>query len=135
MAQADATKAANPKKSGAPKLDLTSDANGKAMLMKMITDSINEHMTKTIATERRQTGPKPQPRQTRSLVLLLPHGSSRRRKTPSKRRSVLPPTSTSGVHITRKMECCTACTARCPTIAMSRNGWKLVTKQLHLCRT
>jgi hypothetical protein len=46
MAQVDATKAATPKKSGAPKLNLvTSDANGKAMLMKMITDSINEHVT------------------------------------------------------------------------------------------
>jgi hypothetical protein len=36
-AQADATKAATPKKSGAPKLDLKSDANSKAMLMKTIT--------------------------------------------------------------------------------------------------
>jgi hypothetical protein len=47
--QADATKAATPQKSGVPKLDLTSDADGKAMLMKMNTDSINEHVTKTIA--------------------------------------------------------------------------------------
>jgi hypothetical protein len=48
-AQVDATKAATPKKSGVPKLDLTSDADGKAMLMKMITDSVNEHVTKMIA--------------------------------------------------------------------------------------
>jgi hypothetical protein len=48
-AQADATKATTPKKSGVPKLDLMSDAASKAMLMKMITDSINEHVTKTIA--------------------------------------------------------------------------------------
>jgi hypothetical protein len=47
-AQADATKVATPKKSGVPKLDLTSDADGKAMLMKMITDSINKHVTKMI---------------------------------------------------------------------------------------
>jgi hypothetical protein len=48
-AQAVATKVTTPKKSGAPRLDLTSDGDGKAMLMKMITDSINEHVTKTIA--------------------------------------------------------------------------------------
>jgi hypothetical protein len=48
--QADATKAATPKKSGIPKLNLALDlGKGKAMLMKMITDSINEHMTKTVA--------------------------------------------------------------------------------------
>jgi hypothetical protein len=46
--QALMTKMVTPKKSGAPKLDLTSDADGKVMLMKMITDSINEHVTKTI---------------------------------------------------------------------------------------
>jgi hypothetical protein len=47
--QADATKVGTPKKSGTPKLNLMSDADGKAMLMKMITDNINEHVTKTIA--------------------------------------------------------------------------------------
>jgi hypothetical protein len=48
-AQAAATKATTPKKSGAPRLDLMSDGKGKAILMKMITDSINKHVTKTIA--------------------------------------------------------------------------------------
>jgi hypothetical protein len=48
-AQAAATKATTLKKSGAPRLDLTLDGDGKTMLMKMITDSINEHVTKTIA--------------------------------------------------------------------------------------
>jgi hypothetical protein len=48
-AQASMTKTATPKKSGAPKLDLMLDTDGKAMLMKMITDSINKHVTKTIA--------------------------------------------------------------------------------------
>jgi hypothetical protein len=47
-AQAVATKVTTLKKSGAPRLDLTSDGDGKAMLMKMITDSVNEHVTKTI---------------------------------------------------------------------------------------
>jgi hypothetical protein len=49
QAQALTTKTATQKKSGAPKLDLMSDADGKAMLMKMITDSVNEHVTRTIA--------------------------------------------------------------------------------------
>jgi hypothetical protein len=45
----DATKLATPKKSGTPKLDLALDlGKGKAMLMKMIANSVNEHMTKTV---------------------------------------------------------------------------------------
>jgi hypothetical protein len=49
-AQADATNAATPKKSGVPKLDLASDiGEGKAMLMKMIANSVNKHVTKTVA--------------------------------------------------------------------------------------
>jgi hypothetical protein len=48
-AQAAATKVTTLKKSGAPRLDLMSDGDGKAMLMKMITDSVNKHVTKTIA--------------------------------------------------------------------------------------
>jgi hypothetical protein len=116
--QADATKAAAPKKSGTPKLDLTSDlGDGKAMLMKIIANSINEHV------------PKPPPRWTRSPVLPPLHGNSKRRWMSSRRRSALPQTSTSGARITRKIECCMACTtARCHIMtAMSRNGWKPVT--------